>query len=53
VPLLVPAGRRVRLTPEAEMLVGHVEAVLERLEQAEADMARSRAVLLTVRRQRR
>ena len=29
VPLLVPAGRRVRLTPEAETLVGHVEAVLD------------------------
>jgi DNA-binding transcriptional LysR family regulator len=45
VPLLAPAGRRVRLTPEAEILVGHVEAVLERLERAEADIARSRTVL--------
>jgi DNA-binding transcriptional LysR family regulator len=45
VPLLVPVGRRVRLTPEAEILVGHVEAVLERLERAEADLARSKTVL--------
>jgi DNA-binding transcriptional LysR family regulator len=45
VPLLAPVGRRVRLTPEAEILVGHIEAVLERLERAEADIARSRTVL--------
>ena len=45
VPLLVPVGRRVRLTPEAETLVGHVEAILERLEHAEADLARARTVL--------
>ncbi|MDA3643166.1 LysR substrate-binding domain-containing protein [Saccharopolyspora indica] len=41
VPLLEPVGRRVRLTAQAEILVGHVEAVLERLEQAEADLAAS------------
>ncbi|MFJ2030107.1 LysR substrate-binding domain-containing protein [Streptosporangium sp. NPDC087985] len=41
VPLLEPVGRRVRLTPQAEILVAHTEAVLERLEQAEADIATS------------
>ena len=41
VPLLEPAGRRVRLTPQAEILVAHTEAVLERLERAEADLAAS------------
>ncbi|MGI5400547.1 LysR substrate-binding domain-containing protein [Streptomyces sp. CA-135486] len=41
VPLLEPVGRRVRLTPQAEILVAHTEAVLERLEQAEADIAGS------------
>jgi DNA-binding transcriptional LysR family regulator len=45
VPLLTPVGRRVRLTSEAKILVGHVEAVLERLERAEADIARSKTVL--------
>jgi DNA-binding transcriptional LysR family regulator len=40
--LIEPEGRRVRLTPQAHVLVAHVEAVLERLEQAEGDMARSR-----------
>jgi DNA-binding transcriptional LysR family regulator len=40
-PLLEPDGRRVRLTPQAEILVQHVEAILERLDQAEADMARA------------
>lgn len=39
--LLEPAGRRVRLTPQAEILVAHTEAILERLEQAEADIATS------------
>jgi DNA-binding transcriptional LysR family regulator len=39
VPLLEPVGRRVRLTAEAELLVGHAEAVLEQLERAEADIA--------------
>ncbi|WP_127792023.1 LysR family transcriptional regulator [Agromyces sp. LHK192] len=41
VPLLVQAGRRVRLTPQAEVLVSHAQAVLDRLEEAEADVARS------------
>ncbi|MGY0056220.1 LysR family transcriptional regulator [Streptomyces sp. LZ34] len=41
VKLLEPVGRRVRLTPQAEILVGHTEAVLERLERAEADIATS------------
>lgn len=45
VPLLEPVGRRVRLTPQAEILVGHTEALLERLEQAEADIAASVADL--------
>lgn len=41
VPLLLPVGRRVRLTEQAEILVAHTEAVLERLERAEADIAAS------------
>jgi DNA-binding transcriptional LysR family regulator len=41
VPLLEPVGRRVRLTPQAEILVAHTEAVLERLERAQADIATS------------
>ncbi|GKQ35285.1 LysR family transcriptional regulator [Streptomyces sp. A012304] len=41
VPLLEPVGRRVRLTAQAEILVAHAEAVLERLERAEADIAAS------------
>ncbi|MCK7626505.1 LysR family transcriptional regulator [Streptomyces sp. RS10V-4] len=41
VPLLEPVGRRVRLTEQAEILVSHTEAVLERLERAEADIAAS------------
>ncbi|MFE0100714.1 LysR family transcriptional regulator [Streptomyces sp. NPDC059009] len=41
VTLLEPVGRRVRLTPQAEILVAHTEAVLARLEQAEADIADS------------
>ncbi|GAA0245761.1 LysR family transcriptional regulator [Actinomadura nitritigenes] len=39
--LLEPVGRRVRLTSQAEILVAHTEAVLERLERAEADLAAS------------
>lgn len=38
VELLRKAGRRVQLTPEAELLVAHTEAVLERLELAESDL---------------
>ncbi|MEU1198255.1 LysR family transcriptional regulator [Streptomyces sp. NPDC005813] len=45
VPLLEPVGRRVRLTEQAEILVEHTEAVLRRLEQAEADIATSLAEL--------
>ncbi|MEU6658791.1 LysR family transcriptional regulator [Streptomyces sp. NPDC046821] len=41
VPLLEPVGRRVRLTEQAEILVAHTEAVLERLQRAEADIAGS------------
>src|SRR5690349_21039933 len=41
VPLLEKVGRGVRLTPQAEILVGHAEVVLERLEQAEAEVAAS------------
>ncbi|MFD1573413.1 LysR family transcriptional regulator [Agromyces cerinus subsp. nitratus] len=41
VPLLVQVGRRVQLTPQAEVLVGHARAVLDRLEEAEAEVARS------------
>lgn len=41
IPLLEHVGRRVRLTAQAEILVAHTEAVLERLEQAEADIATS------------
>ncbi|MGI5452457.1 LysR substrate-binding domain-containing protein [Streptomyces sp. CA-249302] len=41
VPLLEPVGRRVRLTVQAEILVAHTEAVLERLERAEAEIATS------------
>ncbi|SNT55966.1 DNA-binding transcriptional regulator, LysR family [Actinomadura meyerae] len=41
--LLEPVGRRVRLTAQAEILVAHTEAVLERLERAEADLAASLA----------
>lgn len=41
VPLLEPVGRGVRLTPQARMLVTHTEAVIERLERAEAELAAS------------
>jgi len=41
VELLRKAGRRVQLTPQAEILVEHTAAVLERLEQAESDLAAS------------
>lgn len=36
-------GRRVRLTPAGLNLVRHAEAVLERLEQADADLAEARS----------
>jgi DNA-binding transcriptional LysR family regulator len=41
-PLLARTGRRVELTPAAHGLVAHAEAVLERLERAEADLAAGR-----------
>jgi DNA-binding transcriptional LysR family regulator len=41
VPLLEPAGRRVKLTAQADILVAHTEVLLQRLEQAESDIAAS------------
>jgi DNA-binding transcriptional LysR family regulator len=41
VELLRKVGRRVQLTAQAEILVDHVSVVLERLEQAESDLAAS------------
>lgn len=41
-PLLARTARRVELTPAAHALVAHAEAVLERLERAEADLAAGR-----------
>jgi len=38
VTLLEPAGRGVRLTPLARILVTHTEAILERLEEAESEL---------------
>ena len=37
-PLLVKSGRGVQLTPHAEILVEHTEAILQRLELAESDV---------------
>jgi DNA-binding transcriptional LysR family regulator len=42
-PLLERSGRRVTLTPAAQALVRHAEAVLELLERAAADLAAGRA----------
>jgi len=39
VTLLERVGRRVKLTPQAELLVAHTETVLEQLERAEAELA--------------
>ncbi|HEV7183796.1 MAG TPA: LysR family transcriptional regulator [Leifsonia sp.] len=39
--LLVKAGRRVQLTPQAELLVGHTSDILDLLENAEAELAAS------------
>ena len=36
--MLEPAGRGVRLTPQARILVEHIEVILERLEEAKADL---------------
>lgn len=41
VALLRKAGRRVQLTPQAEILVEHTAAILDRLEQAESEVAAS------------
>jgi DNA-binding transcriptional LysR family regulator/prolyl-tRNA editing enzyme YbaK/EbsC (Cys-tRNA(Pro) deacylase) len=45
VPLLTRTGRNVILTPAGQMLVGHAEVVLERLEQAAAELATASAGL--------
>jgi DNA-binding transcriptional LysR family regulator len=37
--LLVKSGRRVRLTAEAELIIEHTHALLERMEQLESDLA--------------
>ncbi|MEU2390494.1 LysR family transcriptional regulator [Streptomyces sp. NPDC007369] len=42
-PLLERTGRSVRLTPAGQNLVGHAEAVLERLEEAAAELAEARS----------
>jgi len=39
--LLEPTGRRVRLTPQAALLVAHTEVLLEEMERAEAALAGS------------
>lgn len=44
--LLERTGRRVRLTPEAHVLVAHAEAVFDRLEAAEADLVRAHGELV-------
>ncbi|MFD9301484.1 LysR family transcriptional regulator [Streptomyces sp. NPDC060048] len=44
-PLLERTGRRVRLTPAGQNLVRYAEAVLELLEQADADLAEARSGL--------
>ncbi|WP_329576610.1 MULTISPECIES: LysR family transcriptional regulator [unclassified Streptomyces] len=41
VPLLQPVGRRVRLTPQADILVGHTEVLLREMEAAETAVAQS------------
>lgn len=44
-PLLERTGRRVRLTPAAQNLVRHADAVLELLERADAELAEARGGL--------
>jgi DNA-binding transcriptional LysR family regulator len=44
VELLRKVGRRVQLTPQAEILVEHTAAILERMERAESDLAASMEV---------
>ena len=41
VPLLEPVGRRLRLTPQAQILVRHTESILLQVETAEAEIAHS------------
>lgn len=49
VPLLVPDGRSVRLTPQAEILVKRTSGILEQLESVEAEITASlRSVVGTV-----
>ncbi|AXT86697.1 LysR family transcriptional regulator [Aeromicrobium sp. A1-2] len=43
VELLRKVGRRVQLTPQAEILVAHVTVILDRLEQAESELNASMA----------
>jgi len=45
VALLVPDGRGVRLTPQAEVLIRHVERILVVLDEADAEVAASLAEL--------
>ncbi len=39
--LLEPAGRRLRLTPQGDLLVAHTQVLLEEMERAEAELAQS------------
>lgn len=41
VQLLEPVGRRVRLTPQAHILVAHTRLVINQMERAEAEIAQS------------
>lgn len=45
VPLLTKTGRRVQLTPQAEILVKHTQQLLERLELMESEMVNSLATV--------
>ncbi|WP_231443666.1 LysR family transcriptional regulator [Brevibacterium zhoupengii] len=45
VPLLVPDGRRVKLTPQAEILVRHTSELIKQLDQAEAEIVTSLATV--------
>jgi len=47
--LLEPAGRRVRLTPQAELLAEHAAGLLEQVERAEAALAARDEVVGTLR----
>ena len=39
--LLEPVGRRLRLTPQGDLLVAHAQVLLEEMERAEAELAQS------------